>query len=96
MLTSGGGFRLALPPAVGMRPPADGTELRFSLPADGRSPSQFRNKSNEWQRLVTKCFETLWQEWSIASAILPSSPPMDPLLTITPSAKFCIILSTFA
>jgi len=25
MLISGGGFCLALPPAVGMRPPADGT-----------------------------------------------------------------------
>jgi hypothetical protein len=34
MLISGGGFCLALPPAVGMRPPADGTELRFSSPAD--------------------------------------------------------------
>jgi hypothetical protein len=52
MLTSGGGFRLAEAPASGKR-------LTTGGPADGSSPSQFRNKSNEWQRLVTKCFEML-------------------------------------
>jgi hypothetical protein len=69
MLIGGSGFCLALPPAVGMRPPADGTDLRFSAPADGSSPSQFRTKK---QRVATdrykmlrnalKRFGMLWQE----------------------------------
>jgi hypothetical protein len=56
MLTSGGGFCLAEAPASGKRLTGGGTDLPFSSPADGSSPSQFRNKK---QRVATACYEML-------------------------------------
>jgi hypothetical protein len=59
MLIGGGGFCLALPPAKRMRPPADGTVLRFRSSADASGPANSATKRNEWQRIITKCFEML-------------------------------------
>ena len=56
MLISGGGFCLAEAPASGKRLTGGGTDLPFSSPADGSSPSQFRNKK---QRVATACYEML-------------------------------------
>jgi hypothetical protein len=59
MLTSGGDFCFAQPPAVGKRLTAGGTKLRFRASADASGSVNSATKRNKWQWLVTKCFEML-------------------------------------
>ena len=98
MLISGGGLRFAQPPAVGRRPTAGGTKLRFRSSADAGGPVNFATKRNEWHRLLqnaSKCSEAFRNAMARMTYCLGHPAIVASIGPVIPSANLCKNLYNF-